>query len=97
MLKPYRKKPVVIHAVRLTRKNAQEIVGIMDDGADGVGVFSGVKEGGQRVSRQGVYIKTLEGIMWARWGDWIIRGVKGEYYPCKHEIFRETYEALAND
>jgi hypothetical protein len=37
-------------------------------------------------------IKTLEGRMLARPGDWIIRGVLGEFYPCKDEIFRATYE-----
>ena len=44
-------------------------------------------------SGQGVDVMTLEGTMLARPGDWIIRGVKGEFYPCKPEIFAETYEA----
>lgn len=39
-----------------------------------------------------IKIKTLEGVMTAQKGDWIIRGVKGEIYPCKDEIFRETYD-----
>ena len=39
-----------------------------------------------------IKIKTLEGIMTAQKGDWIIRGIKGEIYPCKDEIFRETYD-----
>lgn len=38
-------------------------------------------------------IKTLEGIMTAKVGDYIIQGVKGELYPCKADIFRETYSA----
>lgn len=37
-------------------------------------------------------IKTLEGTMQAYYGDWIIRGVKGEFYPCRSDIFEETYE-----
>ena len=37
-------------------------------------------------------IQTLEGVMVARFGDWIIRGVQGEFYPCKPEIFEATYE-----
>ncbi len=37
-------------------------------------------------------IKTLEGTMCAQIGDWIIRGVKGEFYPCKPDIFEATYE-----
>lgn len=39
-----------------------------------------------------IKIKTLEGIMTAQKGDWIIRGIKGEIYPCKDEIFREAYD-----
>ena len=38
-------------------------------------------------------IETLEGVMTAQVGDWIIRGVKGEFYPCKPDIFAATYEA----
>lgn len=39
-------------------------------------------------------IKTLEGVMQARRGDWIIQGVEGEIYPCKDSIFQATYEAV---
>ncbi len=39
-------------------------------------------------------INTLEGTMTANVGDWIIKGVKGEFYPCKPEIFDATYEAV---
>lgn len=39
-------------------------------------------------------IKTLEGDMRANPGDWIIKGVKGEFYPCKPDIFEATYEAV---
>ena len=39
-------------------------------------------------------IRTLEGDMVANAGDWIVRGVKGEYYPCKPEIFEKTYEEV---
>jgi hypothetical protein len=42
----------------------------------------------------GVEIKTLEGTMVANPGDWIIRGVKGELYPCKPDIFEATYERV---
>lgn len=41
-----------------------------------------------------IFIKTLEGEMCADQGDWIIRGVKGEFYPCKPDIFAATYEAV---
>lgn len=41
-----------------------------------------------------IFIQTLEGTMRASCGDWIIRGVKGEFYPCKADVFRDTYEAM---
>ena len=41
-----------------------------------------------------VYIETLEGVMHASPGDWIITGVNGEKYPCKPDIFGKTYEAV---
>ena len=40
------------------------------------------------------YIKTLEGVMRADPGDYVIRGIKGEFYPCKPDIFKQTYEAV---
>lgn len=42
----------------------------------------------------GIVILTLEGDMLANSGDWIIKGVKGEFYPCKPDIFEQTYEAV---
>ena len=44
-----------------------------------------------------IYIDTLEGKMKANKGDWIIKGVKGELYPCKPDIFLETYEYIGCD
>lgn len=41
-------------------------------------------------------IRTLEGDMRASYGDWIIRGVRGEFYPCKSDIFEQTYEAVSS-
>jgi hypothetical protein len=45
-------------------------------------------------SEEGLYITTLEGVMRADKGDWIIKGVKGELYPCKPDIFEMTYEQV---
>ena len=42
----------------------------------------------------GININTLEGIMLVSKGDWVIKGVKGEYYPCKPDIFEATYEQI---
>lgn len=41
-----------------------------------------------------IFIQTLEGIMRAQCGDWIIRGVQGEFYPCKPDIFKKTYKLI---
>jgi hypothetical protein len=78
----FRKKPVVIEAVQYRRG---EIPGdrFIDDGIQG-GLIS-FKEDDTAL------IDTLEGSMIARPGDWIIRGVKGELYPCKPDIFAATY------
>ena len=80
----YRKKPVVIEAWLLTDE-AFDCEHLSDVHVAGV-VYDPVL----RVVR----IKTLEGMMIANVGDWIIRGVKGELYPCKPEIFDMTYESV---
>jgi hypothetical protein len=76
----YRKKPVVIEAVQYLPENVDELVAFLPAGT----VFDG---------REGpVLIETLEGTMSGQVGDWIIKGVQGEFYPCKPEIFEATYE-----
>lgn len=79
MIKKYRKKPVVISAVLFSGLNHDEV-------ADFVG--GGVEVGGSST----LIIPTLEGKMTASQGDYVIRGVKGEFYPCKPDIFEATYE-----
>ena len=76
----FRKKPVVIEAVRFDGRNHPEV---MD--------FMGEKP--RPSSHPFLIISTLEGDMTALPGDWIIKGVMGEFYPCKAHIFDETYEA----
>lgn len=86
----FRKKPVVIEAVQLLWSTWNE----MCEHA-GVGKLSdGKPEGRQDGEKIGMNIPTLEGLMIASEGDWIIRGVKGEIYPCKPDIFEATYEAV---
>ncbi|MFF4346826.1 hypothetical protein [Streptomyces sp. NPDC001530] len=101
----YRKRPVEIEAVQLrwdTWSEVCEFVGEFPDGMRGVYVdendkprddFPGDRPDG-RVARIGLLIPTLEGTMLAVEDDWIIRGVKGELYPCKPDIFAVTYEAI---
>ena len=75
----YRKKPVVIDAIQFTGANHAEVAKFM-------GIINY-----DRNSR-GIPIATLEGELVAGPGDWLIRGIKGEYYPCRSDIFEATYE-----
>ena len=86
MIREFRKKPVVIQAVQWTGDNGDEVQKFLFNGnthaADGW------------VKGQYVEIGTLEGLMVASIGDWIIRGVNGEHYPCKPDIFNKTYDEV---
>lgn len=86
----FRKKPVVIEAVQLdgTLEAFEAAVAFM--GTAG-GAHNGHLENDDP-HKSWLYIDTLEGQMVAHTGDWIIRGVKGEFYPCKPDIFAATYE-----
>lgn len=83
--KQFRKKPVVIEAVQYDGRNGAEIAAWASD-AD---IIEGT---GTRVGK--LFVSTLEGTMAADVGDWIIKGVAGEFYPCKDEIFKQTYEEV---
>jgi hypothetical protein len=77
----YRKKPVEIEAIQLTEENLDKIM-----------EFCGDKIKSHPLT--GVVIETLEGNMTADKGDYIIKGIKGEFYPCKPDIFELTYEKV---
>ena len=79
----FRKKPVVIEAVELkfTTDSQQECIDFTDGKA-------------RKGLDGGIIIPTLEGNMVANTGDWIIKGVNGEFYPCKPDIFEKTYEVF---
>lgn len=87
----FRKKPVEIEAMQINVKNEHEVV----KWSNGCVYVSPVLEPGDD-NLSGVYwqINTLEGIMIANPNDWIIKGVKGEFYPCKPDIFEMTYEPI---
>lgn len=76
----YRKKPVVIEAVQWRGSNIGEIGDFLQ--------WSNFNHDDVR----GLDIHTLEGNLHATEGDWIIKGVSGEFYPCKPDIFEATYE-----
>ena len=98
----YRKKPVVISAVRLGWDTWSEMcefagVGKLSDGKpEGCYVDEQNQSllDGQGSERMGLRIPTLEGLMVGVEGDMIIRGVKGELYPCKPDIFAAIYELV---
>ena len=77
----YRKKPVIIEAVQYT-------ITSIDECEKFVGGNMGKNSKGETV------IATLEGAMTVSLYDWIIKGVKGEFYPCKPDIFQATYEKV---
>jgi hypothetical protein len=83
MVKQYRKKPVVIEAVLLQEPNNPDNVASWCGGK-----VCGVGAVGEKVW---IEIPTLEGVMRADYGDYVIKGVKGEFYPCKPDIFQSTY------
>lgn len=84
----FRKKPVEIEAWQLTRETLGDVMKWC---------------GGRYWSRPpmravtGLTIPTLEGDLQASYGDWIIRGVNGEFYPCKPDIFEATYDPVEVD
>lgn len=79
------KKPVVIEAVQWTGENADEVQKFLQQTEH---AFAGFVKG------RYVDIGTPEGLMVASPGDFIIKGVKGEFYPCKPDIFEATYEPV---
>lgn len=91
----YRKKPVVIEAFRMGIDNRPDW--FQDKVSENEIVTYRVPEDENNedpfeFSRTYCVIKTLEGMMRGEYGDYIIKGVKGEIYPCKPDVFEETYE-----
>lgn len=97
--KKYRKKPVVVEAIRLNSYAAEDIRNVLK--------FMGQTVNSDYITQEkfseycimcsqggGLPINTLEGDIKASIGDYIIRGVNGEYYPCKPDIFKKTYEPV---
>jgi hypothetical protein len=84
----YRKKPVVIEALQFTRNNWEDLVAFTNGNATDFNK-SLILEDKYLCS-----VHTLEGTMTATEGDYIIRGVCGEFYPCKPDIFEQTYEEV---
>lgn len=86
----YRKKPVVIEAFRLGIDSIPDW--FMDKVASNDIILHGKSSGFEHCDDTNADIKTPEGVMHANFGDFIIKGIKGEIYPCKADIFYTTYE-----
>lgn len=85
----YRKKPVVIEAILWDgdKEKVNDFMGLTDNH----------KTANHGFAQEKVFIQTLEGVVTASMGDYIIKGVKGEFYPCKPDIFKETYEEVTDE
>lgn len=84
----YRKKPVVIEAIQFF--DDAESISLLTSFIAGQDVVVDYKD----IKNPVLKIETLEGTMFANIGDYIIKGVQGEFYPCKPNIFEETYELV---
>ncbi len=81
----YRKKPVVIEAIQVLPENSDILFKFYKTSSE---------DWGYDENKLYIIIKTLEGNMIAHEGDYIIKGIKGEFYPCKPDIFEATYEKV---
>ena len=86
----YRKKPVEVEAVQFTRKNISEVMKFTNYQVE-IAIHRPV------IGKMTGIIQTLEGDMNLNENDWIIKGVKGEFYPCKPDIFEKTYEKVGEE
>ena len=84
MINKYRKKPVIVEAVIWTGNNIDEVKELAKSAVEHI-IFVD----------NNLYIETLEGNMNVSIGDYIIKGIAGEFYPCKPDIFKQTYETVS--
>ena len=84
MINKYRKKPVIVEAIVWTGNNIDEIKELAKNAVEHI-IFVD----------NNLYIETLEGNMNVSIGDYIIKGIEGEFYPCKPNIFKKTYETVS--
>lgn len=88
-VKRFKKKPVVIEAIQYQpHDNCADVMKFMGTDLQ----YACIDEEDDEI----MLIPTLEGTMEASPGDWIIKGIKGEFYPCKPDIFEQTYEEVDN-
>ena len=86
MWKHFRKKPIVVNAVRVTNDNKNQVFSFLNT------IRMNIEPSFDTAENLTLIIPTLEGDMVVCIGDWIIQGVNGELYPCKDDIFKKTYD-----
>lgn len=91
----FRKKPVVIEAFFVTKKMHMDLVATKGGSINAVQFLYREVIGGEESAR--IVVKTLEGEHIVSAGDWIIKGIKNEIYPCKNDIFELTYDKVDED
>lgn len=89
----YKKKPVEVEAIQWNGNNLEEIKKFVGEQLE-YDIIDTAWQVGKGAPHVIVKIKTLEGVMEASVGDYIIKGINGEFYPCKPDIFEKTYEAV---
>jgi hypothetical protein len=91
----FRKKPVVIEAIQWDGEDQRGMFDFLEGHKDRYMTVTGDNfEIDHRRVKGGLIIRTIKGEHIANIGDWIIKGVKGEFYPYKPDIFAETYEEV---
>lgn len=85
-VKRFRKRPLEVEAVQFDGQQVRNVLEAFDNKINYV-----ASDG---VDRLFLSIRTLEGLMEVSPGDWIIKGIKGEFYPCKPDVFEATYEEV---
>jgi len=90
MSKKYRKRPVEIEAVQFTYNSLDEVNEFIDEN-----YYGGIEQSPDKPPH--LIIETDEGNHHAIEGDWIIKGVNNEFYPCKSDVFHQTYERVEDN
>ena len=92
MIRKFKKKPVIIEAIQYNNLNREEIETFVGKKLSQELETETAYLAGKGSPKFSIIIETLEGNMKAMPNDWIIKGLKGEFYPCKPDIFEMTYE-----
>ena len=90
----FRKRPVVVDAIEWRGDNLREVIDFTGWHPSASNKWTWAEYEMIIVPEKGLKIFTLEGSHMASVGDWIIKGVKGEFYPCKPDVFEATYEEV---